>query len=356
MTHTSRANEDVSGGVVDNESMEFLGDALLGFVDRRPAVPRLPALRRRAEVEDQGVGGVDGDAGEAGRAAAARGSPAARPRRGEDRRPPQAGAARRHLRGADRGDLSRRRHRARARVHRPRVHAAARRGAARRRDRAGLQVGAAGAAAVARPAAARLPPGRHARGRITASCSRSRSAVRGEPLASATGASKKEAEQEAARAALEKLRTRRRSSELRTHDFVREASLTMRFILSTLLSRIGQVLSVATHCARVMPQPQLQRAALAASSALALLSPASRPEKSIDLDLALAVGDVRHLRHAVADRAEHGRRHDPLHQLRRRRLARLRSLRLRHERDYPSELRTENVMVPYTTPTDPSPC
>jgi ribonuclease-3 len=32
MTHTSRANEDVSGGVSDNESMEFLGDALLGFV------------------------------------------------------------------------------------------------------------------------------------------------------------------------------------------------------------------------------------------------------------------------------------------------------------------------------------
>ena len=32
MTHTSRANEDVSGGVFDNESLEFLGDALLGFV------------------------------------------------------------------------------------------------------------------------------------------------------------------------------------------------------------------------------------------------------------------------------------------------------------------------------------
>jgi ribonuclease III len=32
MTHTSRANEDVSGGVIDNESLEFLGDALLGFV------------------------------------------------------------------------------------------------------------------------------------------------------------------------------------------------------------------------------------------------------------------------------------------------------------------------------------
>ncbi len=32
MTHASRANEDVSGGVIDNESMEFLGDAVLGFV------------------------------------------------------------------------------------------------------------------------------------------------------------------------------------------------------------------------------------------------------------------------------------------------------------------------------------
>ena len=32
MTHTSRANEDVSGGVADNESLEFLGDAVLGLV------------------------------------------------------------------------------------------------------------------------------------------------------------------------------------------------------------------------------------------------------------------------------------------------------------------------------------
>jgi len=32
MTHTSKANEDISGGVFDNESLEFLGDALLGFV------------------------------------------------------------------------------------------------------------------------------------------------------------------------------------------------------------------------------------------------------------------------------------------------------------------------------------
>jgi ribonuclease-3 len=32
MTHTSKANEDASGGVIDNESLEFLGDAVLGFV------------------------------------------------------------------------------------------------------------------------------------------------------------------------------------------------------------------------------------------------------------------------------------------------------------------------------------
>ena len=32
LTHRSRAHEDATGGVFDNESMEFLGDAVLGFV------------------------------------------------------------------------------------------------------------------------------------------------------------------------------------------------------------------------------------------------------------------------------------------------------------------------------------
>jgi ribonuclease-3 len=32
LTHRSHAHEDASGGVVDNESLEFLGDAVLGFV------------------------------------------------------------------------------------------------------------------------------------------------------------------------------------------------------------------------------------------------------------------------------------------------------------------------------------
>jgi ribonuclease-3 len=32
LTHRSRAHEDATGGVIDNESLEFLGDAVLGFV------------------------------------------------------------------------------------------------------------------------------------------------------------------------------------------------------------------------------------------------------------------------------------------------------------------------------------
>jgi len=32
LTHKSKAHEDPSGGVADNESMEFLGDAILGLV------------------------------------------------------------------------------------------------------------------------------------------------------------------------------------------------------------------------------------------------------------------------------------------------------------------------------------
>jgi hypothetical protein len=32
LTHRSRVHEDASGGVIDNESLEFLGDSVLGFV------------------------------------------------------------------------------------------------------------------------------------------------------------------------------------------------------------------------------------------------------------------------------------------------------------------------------------
>jgi hypothetical protein len=43
--------------------------------------------------------------------------------------------------------------------------------------------------------------------------------------------------------------------------------VTIVLMRATLLSRMGHVLSVATHCASVMPHPHVQRAALAASSA-----------------------------------------------------------------------------------------
>ena len=42
LTHRSRANEDVTGGVADNESLEFLGDAVLGFVIAELLFTRFP--------------------------------------------------------------------------------------------------------------------------------------------------------------------------------------------------------------------------------------------------------------------------------------------------------------------------
>lgn len=42
LTHRSRAHEDASGGVIDNESLEFLGDAVLGFVVADMLFQRFP--------------------------------------------------------------------------------------------------------------------------------------------------------------------------------------------------------------------------------------------------------------------------------------------------------------------------
>jgi ribonuclease III len=42
LTHRSRAHEDVTGGVADNESLEFLGDAVLGFVIADELFHRFP--------------------------------------------------------------------------------------------------------------------------------------------------------------------------------------------------------------------------------------------------------------------------------------------------------------------------
>ena len=116
LTHKSKAHEDPSGGVTDNESLEFLGDAVLGLVVSDALFRAFPtysegqkskikanlvstaSLAEMAELMGLGDHMILG------------------PRRREDRRPPQAGAAGRHLRGADRRDLPRRRARAGAAV------------------------------------------------------------------------------------------------------------------------------------------------------------------------------------------------------------------------------------------------
>ena len=165
MTHTSRANEDVSGGVRDNESLEFLGDAVLGFViadllfnefpDRdegqkskiKAALVSTTTLARLAERLSLGEHLLLG--------------------RGEEK----TGGRRKQALLADGYEaliaaiyLDGGIEHARAFVARE-FAALARRRAACRRGRAGLQVGAAGAGAVAERAAAGVPAGRHARPR-----------------------------------------------------------------------------------------------------------------------------------------------------------------------------------------------
>ncbi len=84
----------------------------------RPALSRVPGLLGRAEVESQGGAGLHGDARRDQPRARSRRRPAAWPRRSEDGRPLEAGAARRRARGGDCRHLSGRRHRRGARLHR----------------------------------------------------------------------------------------------------------------------------------------------------------------------------------------------------------------------------------------------
>jgi ribonuclease-3 len=44
LTHRSRAHEDITGGVADNESLEFLGDAVLGFIIAEALFREYPEL------------------------------------------------------------------------------------------------------------------------------------------------------------------------------------------------------------------------------------------------------------------------------------------------------------------------
>jgi len=49
LTHRSRAHEDVTGGVVDNESLEFLGDAVVGLVVAEALYRECPDLDEGAK-------------------------------------------------------------------------------------------------------------------------------------------------------------------------------------------------------------------------------------------------------------------------------------------------------------------
>ena len=139
---------------------------------RRGAVSIVPDLQRRPEVEDQSEPGLDGIAGRDGRAARPRRTHDPRPRRGEDRRPAQAGAARRYLRSADCRDLSRWRPRSGAHVSDARVFVGHRGRAAAGLLRPRSQVTAAGTAAGARPAAAVVSGLRRSRPRPSQAVSR----------------------------------------------------------------------------------------------------------------------------------------------------------------------------------------
>ena len=46
LTHRSRANEDETGAVPDNESLEFLGDSVLGFLVAERLYREFPGVRR----------------------------------------------------------------------------------------------------------------------------------------------------------------------------------------------------------------------------------------------------------------------------------------------------------------------
>ncbi len=79
---------------------------------RRHAVHAVSDAQRRLQVEGEGRHRLGGVARAAGRGDRSRPLRAARTRRREDRRPPEARDSRRQLRSAHRRDLSRRRHRA----------------------------------------------------------------------------------------------------------------------------------------------------------------------------------------------------------------------------------------------------
>ena len=105
LTHRSRANEDASGATVDNESLEFLGDAVLGFVMADLLFRDFPQLDEGQKSKIKASLVSTATLGDLARELGLGQYLALGPRRGEDGRPQQAGAAGRRLRGGDRRDL-----------------------------------------------------------------------------------------------------------------------------------------------------------------------------------------------------------------------------------------------------------
>ena len=207
LTHRSRVHEDASGGVFDNESMEFLGDSVLGFVIADMLFREFPQHNEGQKSKLKASLVSAASLARLGEALEPRRVPDSRSRRREDRRPPQARDHRRRLRGADRGDLSRRRHRAGARLHRAAVRDTDRGSPTHRREAAftddwksALQewLQSRGRGLPAYRLAAEIGPDHRKRFVVEV-------LVDGEPVAQAEGRSKKEAAQAAARAALESL-------------------------------------------------------------------------------------------------------------------------------------------------------
>ena len=135
LTHRSRVHEDASGGVIDNESLEFLGDSILGFVIADMLFREFPqhnegqkSKLKASIVSATSLGRLGERIGLGDYLILGRGEEKTGGRQ-------KLALDRRRLRGAHRGDLPRRRHRSGAGVHRAAVRRAHRGSAPHRRAR-----------------------------------------------------------------------------------------------------------------------------------------------------------------------------------------------------------------------------
>ena len=87
LTHRSRVHEDASGGVFDNESLEFLGDSVLGFVIADMLFRKFPQHNEGQKSKLKASIVSAASLARLGERIEPRRVPDPRARRGEDRRP-----------------------------------------------------------------------------------------------------------------------------------------------------------------------------------------------------------------------------------------------------------------------------